>query len=134
MANVVVSLFSLRRYGFEAIAASNSFDIVVVRALECARYREISLVTRVHSIAFGSGASIQLFAYEVAPTDDEPGTDFVASSTVCSSTITSAFAPALYVTTSAAPFGGALRVVLRGTRGISGACAAVLEADLVMKE
>lgn len=134
MANLLVPLFSLRRWSFDNLSSSGVINIVVVREIPCAAYRELTLLVRVHSASFASGASIKLAATEVAPTDDQPGSDFPSLSSLCSIGINSSTSPALYDASANGPFGGSVRIELLATRGTSGSCQADLEADIVLKE
>lgn len=134
MAGLLVPLFSLRRYEFNGLTASTTADIVIVRAYPVFAYREATILVKVHSLVLDGGASIAIFAVEASPTEDEPGLDFIASAVVFTATVTTASTPLLLDASNASQFGGHLQIVLRGTRGSTGSCEAVLEADLILKE
>jgi hypothetical protein len=134
MAGLLVPLFSMRRFEFNGLTVSTTADLVIVRAYPVFAYREATVLVKVHSLALGGGASIAVLAVEASPTEDAPGVDFTASSVVFSASVTTASTPLLIDASNSTEFGGHLQILVRGTRGSSGSCEAVLEADLVLKE
>lgn len=134
MAGLLVPLFSRRSFSFTGLTASTTMDIVIVRALPVFGYREATVLVKVHSVALDGGATIDLLASETSPTEDAPGVDFVASTVVLTASVATGTTPALVHAGNASTFGGHLQIVVRGTRGSTGSCDAVLEADLVLKE
>jgi hypothetical protein len=134
MSSLLVPLFSLRNFSFSTLTASTSLEIVLVRALDVLEAREASLLVRVHARTIDSGSSIAISLRAVAPSQEEPGTDFpddtspLATVTISAgTTVTLGMASV----TSGMPAWG--RVVIKGTRGSSGSCQADLAADLVLK-
>jgi hypothetical protein len=135
VANVVVPVFSLRRFSFTALTASTSMDVVIVRNVPTAMFTEALLHVKVHARTMDGGAKIDVLAYEVSQTPDAPGVDFLRTSALLTVTVNASTSPPeLAGRTAATGFGGGLAVIVRGTRGTTGSCQADLEAELVLKE
>lgn len=134
MAGILVPLFSRRRFSFTGLSTLQSMDIVIVRALPCFDHRELTFLVKVHSRTLDGGAKISLIAFDVSQSPDAPGVDFFDAAAVCTASVTTGSAPALIDESAREKFGGHVRIIVRGTRGTTGSCEAILEADLVLKE
>jgi hypothetical protein len=133
--NLVIPVFSLRRWSFTALSASASMDVVVVRNVPCAMFAEALLHVKCHARTMDGGAKIDVLAYEISQTPDAPGVDFLRTSALVTATVNASTSPPELVgRTTATGFGGGLAVIVRGTRGTTGSCQADLEVELVLKE
>lgn len=74
MAGVLHNITSRRTFTFTNTALSNSIEIPLVRALDTLDAKALELLVRVHSVSIGTGASIDIKAYPISLTSEEPDT------------------------------------------------------------
>jgi hypothetical protein len=132
---VLVPLFSLRRFTFSTLTVSSSLEVIMVRQVELQKYRELTVLVRVHARTIDSGASIDVIVRALSQTPEAPGVDFVdSSSAIATATIASGTTSTLVTQSTTSAFGRLARIVVKGSRGASGVCTADFAADLVLKE
>lgn len=130
----VVPLFTKRTFDFANLATTNSLDLVILRAFPVVDAGDAVMRIRVHSMTIPSDASIEVAAYPVAPSCDEPQTDFLGP-LLGSVRLTSATSPPALAAVALSPdFGSHLQVVLTANRGSTGGTfTAALSGDIVLK-
>jgi hypothetical protein len=132
---VLIPLFSLRRFSFTSLAASTSAEVVMVRAVDIRDFRELTVLLRVHARTIDSGCTISLLVLALSQTPENPGVDFLDSSTsIATATIIAGTTSTLVVKPVTTTFGGLARVVVKGARAASGTCTADFAADLLLRE
>ena len=138
MPGIVYRALHKMTYDFSTLGNSQSVVYQAAKAIDVSAYREANLIVRVHSYnVSGSGTSITVNVYPEAPTDEDPATDFIGTSTVATTgTIsqTNTF-PLLNVQGVSTPFGGWLRIKLTGTQGATASTtfSVTISIDIVAK-
>jgi hypothetical protein len=128
MAGTIIPLFTKR--AFEVLGTSKT---TLVRTVDVSRYTEGVLQVRVHANTIGSG-SLDILAFPIANTSEDPATDFVGTTAVATANIAlpASFPAGTLVRASLAPgFGGAVQIRVSGN---TPTLSVTLSADLVMKE
>lgn len=125
----VINVIPKTSYDF----TSGSSTHVVTKALDVTRYLGGSLLLRSHEHSITSGGSVVVVVKVSAPSDEDPGTDFVGE-TVATATLDSATAaaPLLIKDNLDQNFAGFLWIEVVGTQG-TGTTQATISADLAMK-
>lgn len=130
MPGTMIPLFTKRQFDFGAAAAS----FIVIRSLDVSQWTEGVLQCRLHSVDIGASGQIDVEAYPIANTAEEPDTDYVSGTAAATvSWGASDTAPDLGKTALTSGFGGAVQIKLTGTAPASGNLIATLSAELVMK-
>jgi len=133
MAGVLHNITSRRTFTFTNTALSNSIEIPLVRALDTLDAKALELLVRVHSVSIGTGASIDIKAYPISLTSEEPDTDFIKSTAVATVTLSpSTTAPSLSLAALSTPYGHMVRISITGTQASSSqTITATLSIDLL---
>lgn len=82
----LVTLFEMRRFDFTNLSAgtsSNDITVVLHPALCVVDYTQIRLAVRVHalSMSLSSAQTLSIYAYGALPSEEDPGQEFVDTST-----------------------------------------------------
>jgi|SRR5581483_3478737 len=111
-------------YDFSSLTANAVANLVVAKGLDVSQYSSMDMIFRLHWTNIsgsGVGATIKLVAYTEAPTDEDPGLEFVcsglAATTSTISISTGTLVPqTLFVTqdgsTGSSTLGASIRLVL----------------------
>ncbi len=136
--NVVLPLLSARPFDFDGVSASSSVELVVADAIDTSGFDDGILDVRLHQGSIGAKAKIEVLAYVVAPTAEDPAQTFRAASEAAAVVMAQTTVAAPGGTLTAAALSGQLgsfvSVVVRGTQGnATDECNAILSADLVLR-
>jgi hypothetical protein len=83
MPGIVYRALPKTTYDFSATAASSTTTYIVVKGLDLSQFREGTLIVRVHSGSFTSGApSVKVEVFPDAPTAEDPSVEFEAAAAV----------------------------------------------------
>jgi hypothetical protein len=135
MTGTIIPAFSKRAFDFSSLAGSTTVEFVMIEALDLSHWTTVSLWVRVHSVNVGSTAAIEVIAYPIAPSVEQPEIDFVdtATSAICK-VDSGTSAPGLLsvdISSLAAP---AIQLRVKGTQASSpGEVDAELSAEIVAK-
>jgi hypothetical protein len=137
MAGITQRIVSRRKFDFAGLAGSQTQTFVVHRGIDVSMYREATLEVAVHvATLIDSTHTVQVLAYPVILTDDEPQTDFVASAasgTVLLNTTTQQ--SQVVLAALSANFGGMLQIQVKGTQPAGTAAFTVtITIDISLKE
>lgn len=138
MAGTVRNIITRRQFTFSTVAGSGQLDVPLIRALDVSDAKAIDVVVRIHAATFGTGATIDVIAYAISLTSEEPDVDFVFSTAVGTLTITKAIAdaaPTLHLGSLTSPWGHMIKIILRGTQPASPVTlTATLSIDVVLRD
>ena len=130
----MVPLFSKRTFDFANLATSGELDLVVLRAFPVLDFADAVLQIRVHAATIPADASVEVSAQAIAPSCDDPQTDFLGPQVGSVELTSSVTAPSLVSAALSPDFGSHLQVVLGAVRGgTGGTFSATLSGDLVLK-
>lgn len=134
MSGTTIPLFTKRKFNFNS--ATGTPSVVVIRSLDVSGWTEGVLNVRVHENNLSSTQTINVKAYPISNTSEEPSVDYrddtaanVTDVEVENSTTDPA--PKLLRASLAGDFGGAVQIVVEGA---SSATDATLSAELVLKD
>lgn len=133
MSGQIIQLMNKRDVDF----SGGNGTVVAVRSVDVSRWTEAVLNVRVHtnSITASTTGTIVVNARAVALTNEEPQTDFLDATNLGTCTVASGTAAAtLLRSTVTAGFGGALQILLVGTKGTSTTVRANISIELVVKD
>jgi hypothetical protein len=138
MPGTVLKVIPKTKYDFGSQALGTSQTLTVARHLDCANYRELTLVVRVHSCTTTDTGQISVIVVAEAPTTEDPAFDtVVAGSHVASLSFTSTpAAPKLMLAISSSIPSGSkvvVQVSCSTSTGVGGPNNATISADLVLK-
>ncbi len=139
MPGTVLRVIPKTRYDFGSQALSTTQTLTVASKLDCSRYREVTLVLRVHSFTVTDTSTISVLVSAEAPTVDDPQFDTITSSTVVASVAVSSSSPAapilLLAISASIPSGSSVVIQVRcqTSTSVSGPNNAVISADVVLK-
>lgn len=136
MSGMVHNVITRRTFTFSTVATSSNMEIPLVRALDVTDAKSIELAVRLHAATIGTGASVDIIAYAVSLTNEEPDTDFVYATARATITLSSSPAtPALHLASLSTPFGNMVRVTVKGTQPASGQTISVtISVDLIVHD
>lgn len=131
MPGTTIELFTKRTFDFAGADGS----VIVIRSLGVQGWTEGVLNVRVHANNLGAGEQINVIAYPISNTAEDPSVDYrddTAGSITEVSVTNSDTAPALKTGSLASDFGGALQIAVEAESGTS-PNDATLSAQLVLK-
>lgn len=136
MTGSVQSVISRRTFTFSSVGTSGNVEIPLVRALDVTDAKSIDLQVRLHSMTIGSGASVDITAYAISLTNEEPDTDFILSSARATIILNnSSSAPSLHLASLSSPFGTMIRVTIKGTQpGSAQTITVTVSIDLIVRD
>ena len=122
MSGAAIEVISRTKYNFDNIPIGATFSMPIARYVDISRFREATLLVRVHtkSILATGSPSIAVAAYADVPSSDDPSQDFLSTAVLGTNTsITSATtAPSVQLQALPASAGAMISiwlVVLQGT-------------------
>jgi hypothetical protein len=136
MAGMIIPVITKRRFDFSSLPASATVEYVMVKSLDVSHWTELSVWMRIHAKNFAQeGAQIQVWAYDTAPSAEEPSSDFFGANGIGIGVLESFATPGLLggdaSSLSGAPF---VRFTVKGVQGSgTGSLWADLSVDLVAK-
>ncbi len=119
MPGIVYRALPKTTYDFSATAASSTTTYIVVKGLDLSQYREGTLIVRIHSGSFTSGApSVKAEVFADAPTAEDPATEFEGAAAVATTGAITNFNTTVSLTlvNLTTPFGSSVRVKVSGTQ------------------
>lgn len=133
----VIQLFPIRTFTFTNVQGGLSLTIPVIRALDVSRWREGTLIVRIHSKDVPSGGTIDVTLTTTSLSEDDPSSTFNAASAAATVSVTSslpATVPGLITAALSANFGSMLTLKVTGTQpAVATTHTAVLSAELSVK-
>jgi len=132
MSGQVIQLVNKRDVDF----SGGNGTVVGIRSVDVSRWTEAVLNVRVHSNSITAGTgTIAVVARAISLTNEEPQTDFLDATNLATCTVaTGTTAATLLRSTVSAAFGGALQILLVGTKGTSTTVKANISVELVLKD
>jgi hypothetical protein len=132
MAGQIINVIPPRLFDFSNLSTGYTDELVICRALDVSQWADASLLVRVNDVSALVGGNIVINAYYVAPTDDDPGIDFISTAfsggqIFLDSTIPS---PSLQGAPVYSPLGSALMITVQGGRTALGTITAVFSIDV----
>lgn len=128
MSGTNIPLFSRRKFDFSS--ADGSY--IALRSVDVSQWTQGVLQVRVHADNPTSG-SVQVKAYAIANTSEEPSVDYRDDTAVATATVdSSTTAPDLVIADLGSGFGGALQIEVAGASTPNNT--PTLSAQLVMKD
>ena len=137
MSAIVQNVITRRQFTFTNVAAGNTLDVPLVRALEVTDAKAIEVMVRVHALTVSSTASISVRCRAVSLTSEEPNVDFTNTTELGTITIDNTVtAPALLLASLTGPWGNMIRIFVRGSQpgGAAVTLTATLSIDLVLRD
>lgn len=131
MSGTTIPLMTKREFNFATAAGS----VVIIRSLDVSQWTEGTLQVRIHENSNAGTAQIDVNAYAISNTPEEPSVDYLdgtAVATVSVGVSGTDTAPLLKTAALASGFGGALQIKVEATAGST--VQATLSAALVMKD
>lgn len=133
MAGTTIPLFTKRKFDFAGASGTPAF--VVIRSLDVSGWTEGVLNVRVHENNLSSTEQINVRAYPIANTREDPSVDYRddTAGNLTEVNVTPSTPPELLRADLAADFGGALQITVEAENGTT-PTNATLSAELVLKD
>jgi len=130
MAGRLVEIIPPRFFDFGWVGNGQEANIVLKRGIDISQWMSAGLFLRVHSMV-GSAGNIRISAVAEAPTTDDPGAEFVASTALGTCNLGVA-APYCVETPLTPPFGASVRILVKAI-GDGNPLNVMLGIDLALK-
>lgn len=136
MAGTVLRLLPRTDYDFAKVQASNSVVVWTSQNVDVSRYREATLLVRVHTINIGTGATLVVALRTAQPSQEDPAQYFRASSDLAYVLLNNGTtAPRLEAAALPSNFGGFVSLQLRASQpGTLTTLNATLSVELSLKD
>ena len=123
MAGLALHVVPRTKYTFDNVPSGTTFTVPIARHIDISRFREVTLLVRVHTkslLATGS-PTIVVGAVADVPTADDPAQDFLSAVLASTTIIPGTTAPSLVLVAIPANAGTMISVQLTVTQGTSAA-------------
>ena len=132
----VIRLCGRQAFTFTDLGAGGNAEVFLAENIDISAYKEVTLLIRVHLNSMTSQASyIQVHAYPVAPSSEEPTSNFRnAGTSINIDSVVGASPPTLVTLNAGSNIGGWLSISIKAHRNGAEAVAATLSIDLSLKE
>lgn len=112
-----IAITEKRSFDFSNFLSGMEVYVVLCPALCVLAYSRLRLCVRVHARTMSSGQLLRFFVWNALPSDEDPGQDFVESSSLITTDITSTTtAPALVTSSVVSDPGAYVKLSLRATQ------------------
>jgi hypothetical protein len=135
MAGTILRLMPRTDFDFGKVQASNSVIVWTSQNIDVSRYREGTMLVRVHALNIGTTATLVVALRAVQPSQEDPAQYFRSTTDLAFVVLGNGTAPQLQVAALPANFGGFVSLQLRASQpAVATTLIATLSVDLSLKD